>query len=200
LAGKLVVIEGADGAGGEEQSKRLFKLLKETGKPAVRHQYPDYSGPVGELIHGYLHKEYEFSPEMLLLLYGADMVKDKERIRKWLAEDKIVILDRYFTSALAYQTLQGIKLENVIKFAEIFSLPKPDYIIYLKVSAEVSMSRKLQEKESLDRNESDKSFVERVLNSYDYLIKNNIFGQWYVIDANKPIEEVFQEIRKVLSV
>ena len=116
MAGRLVVIEGADGAGGEEQSRRLLVLLKERGIPAKRHQYPDYSGPIGRIIHDFLHKKYDFSPEMLLLLYGADMVKDVGKIHAWLKQDKVVILDRYFTSALAYQSMQGVKLENCLKF------------------------------------------------------------------------------------
>jgi dTMP kinase len=200
MSGRLVVIEGADGAGGEEQSKRLLSLLRERGIPAKRHRYPDYSGPVGRLIHDFLHKKHDFSPEILLLLYGADMVKDICSIRAWLRQGNTVILDRYFTSTLAYQGMQGIKLENCLRFADIFGLPKPDFIIYLRVSPEVSMERKAREKESLDRNESDKGFISGVLDSYDYLIKNNIFGQWYVVDADRSIEEVFAEIRKILRV
>lgn len=200
MAGRLVVIEGADGAGGEEQSKRLLALLKERGIPAERHQYPDYSEPIGRLIHDFLHRKHDFSPEMLLLLYGADMVKDVGKIQAWLKQDKVVVLDRYFTSTLAYQSMQGVKLEKCLRFAEIFELPKPDFIIYLKVSPEVSMERKSREKESLDRNEADKGFISRVLDSYDYLVKNNTFGQWYVIDADRPIEDIFSDIRKILRV
>ncbi len=200
MTGRLVVIEGADGAGGEEQSKRLLTLLKERGIPAERHQYPDYSGPIGRLIHDFLHKKHDFPPEVLLLLYGADMVKDAGKIRAWLKQDRVVVLDRYFTSTLAYQSMQGVRLKNCLRFAEIFDIPRPDFIIYLKVSPEVSMERKAREKESLDRNESDKKFISRVLDSYDYLIKNNTFGQWYVVEADRPIEEVFADIRKILRV
>jgi dTMP kinase len=200
MTGKLVVMEGADGAGCEEHSKRLIKLLKEKGIRAEKHQYPDYGNPIGDLIHDFLHRKHDFSPEMLLLLYGADMVKDRERIRAWLKQDRVVILDRYFTSTLAYQSMQGVKLDRILKFAELFDLPRPDLIIYLRVSPEVSMERKAREKESLDRNESDRGFISNVLNSYDYLVKNNTFGQWYVIDANRPIGEVFADIRKILRV
>jgi dTMP kinase len=200
MPGKLVVIEGADGAGGEEQSKRLLKLLEEKGVAVERHRYPDYDGPIGKIIHDFLHRNHEFSPEVLFLLYSADMVKDISRIRTWLKDEKVVILDRYFTSTLAYQSMQGVKLKTCLKFAELLDLPKPDFIIYLKVSPEVSMERKSKEKESLDRNEADKEFITNVLNSYDYLIKNNIFGQWYVIDGDRPIEEVFTDIRKILRV
>jgi dTMP kinase len=200
MKGKLVVIEGADGAGGEEQSKRLLALLRERGVPAERHQYPDYRGPIGRLIHDFLHEKHDFTPGVLLLLYGADMVKDAGRIRAWLKQDRVVILDRYFTSTMAYQGMQGVKLENCLKFAEMFDIPKPDFIIYLRVSPEVSMERKSGEKGSLDRNESDKGFISRVLDSYDYLIKNNVFGQWYVVEADRPIGEVFADIRKILRV
>jgi dTMP kinase len=200
MTGKIVVIEGADGAGGEEQSKRLLNLLKERGVPAIRHAYPDYDDPIGRIIHDFLHRKYEFSPQMLLLLYTSDFVKDLDKIKSWLEQDMIVILDRYFTSTLAYQTMQGLKREDILQMAEIFKIPKPDYIIYLKISPEVSLERKVREKESLDRNESDREFIGKVLDSYDELIKKGVFGQWYVVDGEKPIEGVFSEIRKILKV
>lgn len=200
MPGKLVVIEGADGAGGEEQSRRLLKLLEERGTPAARHQYPDYSGPIGELIHDFLHRKHEFSPDILLLLYGADMVKDVPKIRAWLEEGRVVILDRYFTSTLACQGMQGIRVENMLKFAETFSLPKPDIIIYLRVSPDAAIKRKAGEKESLDRNEDDREFITRVLDSYGQLIRGNVFGHWHVVDADRSIEEVFQDIRRILGV
>jgi dTMP kinase len=189
MTGKIVVIEGADGAGGEEQSKRLLNLLKERGVPAIRHAYPDYDDPIGRIIHDFLHRKYEFSPQMLLLLYTSDFVKDLDKIKSWLEQDMIVILDRYFTSTLAYQTMQGLKREDILQMAEIFKIPKPDYIIY-----------QVREKESLDRNESDREFIGKVLDSYDELIKKGVFGQWYVVDGEKPIEGVFSEIRKILKV
>lgn len=197
--GTLAVIEGIDGAGGETQSNLLLNFLKGKGIPAVKLTYPDYSGPIGRLIHEYLHKKFEFSTEIQFLLYSSDYVKDQEKIKKLLEEGKTVICDRYFTSALAYQGLRGFPLEKALKFAEMFGIRKPDIIIFLRVSPETSVKRKYKEKNSLDRNESNKEFLGRVSKFYDSLIDKQVFGKWVVLDSEKSKEGVFEEIRKALD-
>ena len=199
MTGRLIAIEGIDGAGGETQSKLLFEHLKEKGIPAVRLTYPDYSGPIGRLLHEYLHEKFELSPEMQFLLYASDYIKDQEKIRELLEEGKTVVCDRYFTSALAYQGLRGFPIEKALKFADMFGIRRPDTIIFLRVSPETSMKRKYGEKKSLDRNESNKEFLGRVSKFYEGLIKNQTFGKWVIVDSEKPIEKVFEEIRKALA-
>ncbi len=199
MRGRLVVIEGIDGAGTETQSKLLLDYLKEKGIPAERIRYPDYSKPIGKLIHEYLHNKFDFPPDVQAILYAADMIKDRDKISKWLEEGRIVIADRYITSTIAYQGFRGFPVEKIINLAELFGLPKPEVIIYLKVSAEISMKRKLKEKPDLDRNESDKKFLEKLAGFYLELAEKNIFGKWIVVDGEKSREEVFEEIRKVLE-
>jgi dTMP kinase len=201
MKGKLIVIEGIDGAGGETQSKMLLDYLHSRKIPAGRIYYPDYGNPLGDTIHDYLHKKYDFSVDMQFLLYAADMVKDREKVQGWLNQGKTVIADRYFTSALAYQVMGGFPLESGLKFAEIFRLPKPDIILFLRISPETSIKRKSVEKKgSMDRNEADKNLHQQVSESYESLIKNKIWGSWFTIDGEKSKEEVFGQIRKVLRV
>ncbi|MCX6814406.1 MAG: dTMP kinase [Candidatus Aenigmarchaeota archaeon] len=199
MKGRLIVIEGIDGAGGETQSKKMLQYLQGRKIQAERVYYPDYGNPFGDLIHEYLHKKYEFNVNTQFLLYALDMVKDRERILGWLNQGKIVIADRYFTSTIAYQGLR-LPIENALKFAEIFRLPKPDMILYLKVSPEISIKRKKVEKRNLDRNEENKAFLENVSKSYESLVKNQTWGSWFVIDGEKSIEQVFSQIKKVLRV
>lgn len=193
----FIVFEGIDGAGTEAQSKLLFNLLKKKKREVEKLTYPDYQGPIGKLIHQFLHKKYEFSPEIQFLLYFTDFLKDKEKIKKWQKEKRFIISDRYFTSTLAYQCQKGFSFKNAIKLAEIFDLPKPDLVIYLKVSPQTSIERKLKEKKNLDRHETDKKFLTKLTKFYKKLIKNQIFSRWVVVDGEKSIKEVFEEIKKV---
>lgn len=197
-SGKFIVFEGIDGAGSETQTRLLFNYLKKEKKSVEKLFYPDYKGPIGKLIHQYLHKKYDFSVETQFLLYTTDFLKDKEKIRKWKKERKIIISDRYFTSTLAYQCLKGFPLKSALEIANLFKFPKPDLVIYLKVSPEISIQRKLKEKKNLDRHEADKEFLSELDNFYEKLIKNQIFGKWIVIDGEKSIEEVFKEIKKFI--
>jgi dTMP kinase len=195
--GKFIVLEGIDGAGTEEQSKRLLDFLKERGIPAERVAYPGYHSPVGKFIHDYLHRKFELPPDVQALFYAADMVIDREKIKSWLEEGKYVISDRYFTSTLAYQGLR-VPIKRLLKLAELFKIPKPDMVIFLRVSPETSMERKLKEKDELDRNESDKSLLESLSVSYEQLVRDQVFSNWYVLDGEKPKEEVFEQVKKVL--
>ena len=116
----------------------------------------------------------------------------------WLKQDRYVISNRYFSSTLAYQSINGSSSDKLIKFVDIFNMPKPDIIIFLKVSPETSLERKHKQKKNPDRFESDPDFLKRVDQSYDYLIRNNVFSHWYVIDGEKPKEEVFSQKKKIL--
>lgn len=196
-SGKLIVFEGIDGAGAETQGKLLYNFLRKQEKSVERLHYPDYERPIGRLIHQYLHKQYEFSVDVQFLLYFTDFIKDKEKINQWLNEGKIVICDRYFSSTLAYQGLRGFPIKKSLELARKFKLPKPDLIIYLKVSPKVSMNRKYKEKKNLDRNEADKKFLGKVGDFYKKLIKGRIFSKWVVINGERPIPIVFKEIKKI---
>jgi len=196
----FIVFEGIDGAGTETQSNLLIKFLNKNEKEAELIKYPDYEGPIGQLIQDFLHKKFNFSPDVQFSLYATDMLKDRERILKALKDGKIVIADRYFTSTLAYQSItQGFPLDKGIKFAEIFDLPKPDLVIFLDISPDTSVRRKFKEKKTLDRHESDKDFLGRVRESYFNLIKNEVFAKkWIVINGEKTIEEVETEIHDIV--
>jgi len=69
------------------------------------------------------------------------------------------------------------------------------------VSPETSIQRKEGEKgEDLDRNEANREFLERVAESYRELIRKQVFGSWFVVDGEKPVDVVFEQIKKVLEI
>ncbi len=197
--GKFIVFEGLDGAGAENLSKALLNYFKKKKRAVKRIYYPDYREPIGRVIHQYLHKKYNFPVEIQFLLYLADFVKDVEKTNQWLKEGKIIIADRYFTSALAYQGLRGFPQKEALGLARFFKLPQPDLIIYLKVSSDTSIKRKLKEKKSLDRNEADKKFLTRLTEFYKKLIAKQVFGRWVVTDGEKSIREVFEEVKRIIK-
>ena len=203
MKGRLVVFEGIDGAGTETQSKKLCQHLLDNGMPAVRLEYPDYSGPIGHLIHEFLHGKYELSEETLFLLHVTDKIKDRDRINRLLDEGKTVVCDRYYTAILGYQCSHGIPLKKALDLAEMFDVPKPDVIFYLSIRPETSLMRKGAEKggrDSLDRNEADMEKQQRLVEYYDKLVRDQVWSSWYAINGEKPIEEVFGQVMKVLNI
>jgi dTMP kinase len=195
MKGKLIVFEGIDGAGTETQSKMLRKRLSH----AERIEYPDYEGDLGKIIRLFLDKKQELSPEMQFLFYAGDMVKDKEKIGTWLNEGKTVICDRYFLSTIVYQGIRGVGLEKALRFAEDFGVPKPDIVFFLKISPQESARRKMGENGKLDRNEADLAFLGHVNDAYERMARDNVFGRWFVLDGERPPEEIAKEVMNVLN-
>jgi len=196
---KFIVFEGIDGSGGETQANILVETLKKQGIDVVQHAYPDYTGPIAQLIHDYLHNKYEFSKEVQFLLYFADFLKDKEKIQQWLGQGKTIVADRYFTTTIAYQCLNGVPLDNALQIAQMFQLPVPDKVLLLDISAETSIERKTKEKDgNLDRNESSKQFLADLASLYRELAAKNAFGQWTIINGEQTIEKVTEDVIQIL--
>jgi len=199
MRGRLVVFEGIDGAGTETQSKLLLKHLQSKKIPAERISYPDYENPIGKLLKSFLDRKSELSPEMQFLLYAGDMVKDKEKIDGWLGQGRVVIADRYFNSTIVFQGLRGFRKERALRFAGDFGIPKPDIVVFLKISPEESMKRKMNEHSRLDRHEEDRLFLGQVNESYGRMAIESVFGRWFIVDGEKPKEEVFGQVLKILE-
>jgi dTMP kinase len=200
MKGKLIVIEGIDGAGCGTQTELLKEKLNERlSQPVLHIRYPNYNSPVGVTIHKFLHEELALSTDMQFFIYSLDMLKDMKEIKKALDEGRVVLADRYFTSTLAYQCSQGFPIEKALRFADLFDFVKPDLIIYLKVPSDIAMKRKKMEKNNLDLFEKDLDFRKKVSKKYDELASKNIFGKWVVVDAEKSIEEVANEIENEIN-
>jgi len=197
--GKFIIIEGIDGCGGETQTRLLSDFLLKQEKEIKKLTYPQYDKPIGQLIHNFLYEKYDLSPDVQALIYFSEFVKDREEIEKDLNEGKMLISDRYFTSTLVYQGLRGVDLEKLISLSNLFNIVKPDLCIYLRISPETSRKRKSQEKQGdLDRNEKDLDLLKNLVNMYDKIAKDNLLCKWEIIDGEQSIEEVHNQIIKLI--
>ena len=200
MKGKLIVIEGIDGAGCGTQTELLKEKLNEKlSQPVLHIRYPNYNNPIGVTIHKFLHEELQLSTDMQFFIYSLDMLNDMKEIKKALDEGRVILADRYFTSTLAYQCSQGFPIEKALKFSELFDFVKPDLIIYLKVSAETAMKRKKMEKDNLDLFERDLELRKKVSKKYEELASKDIFGKWVIVDAEKSIKEIANEIENMVN-
>jgi len=200
--GKFIVIEGIEGCGKGTQTKFLSDFLNKRGVDVVTKKYPEYGFPIGDLINNWLYsKEYDFNPETQALLYFADFIKDKEALENYLKSGKIVLSDRYFTATIVYQKIKGISLEKMLQLAKLFDLKKPDLTIYIRISPETSFKRKMKQKgiEDMDRHEKDKTFLNSLYENYEKMSKENIFCNWVTIDGERSIQEVSNDLIKIVN-
>ena len=100
--GKLVVIEGIDGSGKTTQAKELVKRLNKNNINAAYTKEPT-DMVIGQFIREkILTGQITLHPVASQYLFNADRVMHMEKIEALLAKGMIVVMDRYFWSAVAY--------------------------------------------------------------------------------------------------
>jgi dTMP kinase len=162
---KLFVIEGVDGAGKSTQIKLLKDFFLKKGYSCEYMHFPRTEAPYfGELISRFLRGEFgslnDVDPYLVAMLYAGDRKDASNIINRWLEEGKIVILDRYTYSNIAYQCakLQDVpsqdKLMQWILSLEFthFSIPKPELNIFLDVPSAFAEKNLKNTRTGNDRN------------------------------------------------
>jgi dTMP kinase len=150
MLGKLIVIEGADGAGKATQARMLVERLRNEGKQVETLEFPRYDHSFfGRYIREWLDEEYgsfvDLDPRLASILFAGDRYESRDIIVQWLEEGKHIILDRYVTANMLHQ---GAKITDVDKRGafllwlerleyEVFKMPRPDMVTYLNVPAEM---------------------------------------------------------------
>lgn len=190
--GALIVFEGIDGAGKSTQAEILLKKLEEKGYPVVYYREPS-GGRWGQEIKSKARFADSLTPEEELELFQKDREDNvRNNLKPALERKKVIILDRYYFSTMAYQGAKGIDPESIRQRNEAFAV-KPDLVFILDVGAAQGLER------IEDRGRKDLLFENE-----DYLIKvrelfrsfqgNNI----YHVDATQPIERIAGQIEAIV--
>lgn len=202
---KLFVIEGVDGSGKSTQLRLLSEFLIRKGYSCEFLHFPRTDAPYfGELIARFLRGEFgslnEVDPYMVAMLYAGDRKDASEMIRGWLKNKKIVLLDRYTYSNIAYQCAKiddlnaQDKLMNWILNLEFehFGIPKPDLNLFLDVPFSFTEKKLLSERSGNDRtylkgtrdiHEESLNFQEKVRDIYLKVARSD--DRLVVVDCNK---------------
>ncbi|NOZ81706.1 MAG: hypothetical protein GXO63_00985 [Candidatus Micrarchaeota archaeon] len=178
------MFEGIDGSGKDTQVE-IFK-----GKFDIYVRFPEYRTPSGVAIKYILEGRIPYSPEMMVYLNLLNMKEVTSR----LDFSKKILANRYFSSTLAYNCAD---VEKCLRAAELIGIPKPDLIVLIDVAPETAISRisGRDEKHIFETAENLRVIRERFL----YLAKNNVFSRWVVINGEKSIQEVTEDISNVLN-
>ena len=184
----LVVIEGIDGVGKSTQ----IELLK--GK--LDCEVFVYPTKKFQILRDYLDKKTELDPKSLFLLFLADIAADQGNVKN--SKAKIVILDRYVFSTIAYE-LGEIPYEERKKAVESVGFLKPDLAILLDADPQISQKRKTNQKNP-DRYEEKLDFLKTVRSNFLKLEEERFLTtSWHRVDATSDIESVHSEIMKLIA-
>lgn len=105
--GRLIVLEGIDGAGKTTQVKNLLAYLNDHDIATTSHREPGGTAlgeAVREILLGYNHQKTELGKEAEFLLFAsarAELIRSV--VRPELEGGKTVIFDRFSASSVAYQ-------------------------------------------------------------------------------------------------
>lgn len=222
--GKLIVIEGSDGAGKATQLKLLQEHLSSIKYKVQTIDFPRYYDSFyGKMVAQFLRGEFgtlkEVDPHLASLLYALDRGSAKNEMEKWLNDGAFVLSNRYATSNLAHQSAK-LSAKKRKKFIEwdleleysVNGIPKEDIVIYLYVPYKISRKLVLQKSKEVreyargkkrDIHEKDLLFMKKSEEAYLRLVKQ--FPHWVKIicvdkKGNlKSREEIHEEVKKVLK-
>jgi len=217
--GKLFVVEGAcDGIGKSTQYALLKERLENDGDKVFTHHFPSYETFHGEPVTRYLSGELggvkDLSPYFINGLYAMDRgCAWQLYLRKEFEAGHIVLLDRYTTSSLIYQSALiediGAKkefIDYVIDFEyQKVGLQKPDNVIFLHapfdVVTELRNARKQNDGVMNDIHERDLEFMKKVYDSAMFVAD---YLSWDQIECArngkfKPIEEIHEDVYSLVK-
>lgn len=200
--GKLIVIEGLEGAG---KSTAIAVCESYFQTHAIPYQVTREPGgtPVAEKIRDIFktteHEEVLDPRTELLLLYAARVQHIQSRIQPALERGEVVICDRFELSTYAYQAGgRGIP-HHFIETLSFYCVGefKPDLTIYMDIKPHVGLER-ARGRGALDRMEQESlDFFIRVQQAYLNEIKK--ISNVVKIDASFPLEHVKTELIEVLQ-
>jgi dTMP kinase len=193
--GRLIVIEGLDGAGKRTLADALAAALPGT---VARLAFPRYDDDVhAELVRDALHGrmgDLLGSVHGMAVLFALDRRGAAPGIRDALATHDTVLVDRYVASGAAYGAARlhqdaGGEFVGWVRELEIdrFGIPVPDHQLYLRVPREVAAARAVHRERSeargRDAYETDDGLQERTAAVYDGLAAGSWLAPWTVLDG-----------------
>jgi dTMP kinase len=193
MPGRLVTIEGLDGAGKSTLAVALAAALADRGVDAVLLREPggvELSERLRRLVKD---PDLRIGGAAEALLYAAARAQlVEERLRPLLEAGRWVLLDRFVDSSLAYQgAARGLGVDrvralNLIATGDLV----PDRTLLLALDPATGRARLTGRDDVPDRLEAeDAGFFARVAEAYEQLAREDP-ARVRVIDASRPEREV----------
>ncbi|HEX3647048.1 MAG TPA: dTMP kinase [Pseudonocardiaceae bacterium] len=202
--GRLVVIEGLDGAGKRTLANALVTALRQAGASVAQVAFPRYGNDIhAELVRDALHGDLGDLSESvhgMATLFALDRLAAKDELHVLMASHDVLLADRYVASNAAYGaarlhegadgpfTMWVRTLEM-----ERFGLPVPQAQLLLRVPVDVAASRADQRADAdadraKDSFEADIELQARCAAVYDELAADNWLSPWHVLDGTSTVD------------
>lgn len=221
VKGKLIVIEGAgDGIGKTTQVNLLEQHLKTEQKPFVRHHFPTYYAYQGKGVEKYLSGAYgspdSLSPYFINSLYAHDRaITWQTKLAPAYQKGKILLLDRYTTSSLIYQssTIQNVKdktafLDYITDYEyNKLGIAKPNQVFFLYAPfnfiTKLRQARHENDGVENDIHEQNLEFMQKVYDNALFVAKHQGWTMINCVEAGgtkfRSPKAIHEEIYQILT-
>ncbi len=185
----VIVFEGIEGSGKSYHIKNVCNHLKKSKIPFLKLREPGGSKNSENIRRLLFNKKSIFNKKTDLLLYLASRSENVSLFKKNFRK-KIIIIDRFIDSTIAYQHYGlGIKysiIENINDY--ILDGFKVDFT-FLNIVSSSNMTKRLKKRKILNRYDKfDKKFYTKVQNGFLSLTKKNK-KKYLIVNSNLEIKE-----------
>lgn len=201
--GFLVSLEGPEGAGKTSVLEALIPILKDRGIEILSTREPGgvlIGEKIREVILNPSHTEMD--PKTELLLYIASRRQHLvEKVLPALAAGKLVIMDRFIDSSVAYQGFgRGLDIEAIDWLNEFATDGlKPDLTLYFDIEVEEGLAR-IAANSDREINRLDMEGLDlhrKVRQGYLSLLEKEV-DRIVKIDASLPLDQVIANTQQLL--
>lgn len=198
----LIVFEGIDGSGKSTQVRLLSKKLQEQQVPFYATMEPTNS-PIGSFIRQILTGRMHADPKVVAALFTADrldhLLNDVDGIAHMIENGTTVIMDRYYFSSYAYQSVD-VPMDWVIQANELSrGILCPGVHIFLDVSVDEALDRIAKNRHRTELFEEKTRLIqvrERYMEAFDKLRDTeNIV----IVDGSQPLEKVAAKVWEIVQ-
>lgn len=217
--GKLIVIEGScDGIGKTTQYNMLCDRIRNDGNFIVNHHFPSYGTYHGRGVEEYLSGNFgkieDLSPYFVANLYASDRaISWYTKLKSEYEQGKFVLLDRYTSSSLIYQSALIKDKKEKIDFINYISdleynklgIKKPDNVIFLyapfELVTELRKNRMVNDGIVNDIHESNTEFMKMVYDSAMFVAD---YLNWDMVKCNegnsmRTINDIHEDVYQLVK-
>ena len=183
----IIVFEGIEGTGKSHHIKKIAKYLKKNKKKFLHIREPGGSKNAEKIRKLILSNKSNFNKYTDLLLYMSARSENIELIKKNIGK-KIILIDRFIDSTIAYQHYgMGVNLK-IIKIINNYLLKNITIdFTFLNIVNKMNMKKRLMKRKNLNRYDRfNSSFYERVQKGFIKIFKENP-KKYLKIDSNLDI-------------
>ena len=185
----LIVFEGIEGSGKTTLINHVSKYLKKKKISFIKIREPGGNKNSEKIRKLILNKKNKFNPLTDLMLYLASRSENIENVIKKNYKKKIILLDRFIDSTIAYQHYgMGINKSVIVNINKILLKKIRPNITFLNIVNMQNLKKRLYLRKNKNRYDNFKiEFYKKVQAGFVKLSKNK--NNYVVIDSNNNLVE-----------